>query len=152
MKIGNKLAELRKEKGLSREELGKMVGTSGPVIGRYERNEITPSVEIAKKIADAPDASLDYLVGSASVLVKDKKMAYRLEFLEKISDEDRKTILRVIDSFLKEAQTAVVEKQIEINSQSLTYTELICSCYRPRFVIYSSNLTRVAFKSSFSLD
>jgi len=33
-------------------------------------------------------------------------MAYRLELLEKISDEDRKTILHSIDSFLKEAQTA----------------------------------------------
>lgn len=82
------------------------------VIGRYERDEITPSVEIAKKIADALGVSLDYLVGSSTVLVKDKKMAYRLELLEKISEEDRKTILRVINSFLKGAQTAVVEKKL----------------------------------------
>lgn len=49
MKIGDKISSLRKQKGLNRDELGKIVGTSGAVIGRYERDEITPSVEIAKK-------------------------------------------------------------------------------------------------------
>jgi hypothetical protein len=38
------------------------------------------------------------------MVVKDKKMLYRLELLEKISEEDKSTILKVVDSFLKEAQ------------------------------------------------
>lgn len=80
--------------------------------GKYERDEMTPSVEMAKKIADALDVSLDYLVGSSSVLVKDKKMAYRLELLDKISEEDRQTILKVMDSLLKEAQTATLDKKL----------------------------------------
>jgi len=47
MDLGKKIADLRKSKNLSRDALGKMVGTSGAVIGRYEREDITPSVEIA---------------------------------------------------------------------------------------------------------
>ena len=39
------------------------------------------------------------------MVVKDKKMLYRLELLEKISDDDKNTILKVVDSFLKEAQS-----------------------------------------------
>ncbi|WP_408733613.1 helix-turn-helix domain-containing protein [Neptunitalea lumnitzerae] len=31
---------------------------------RYERLEVKPSIEIARKIADALDVSLDYLVGN----------------------------------------------------------------------------------------
>lgn len=31
------------------------------VIGRYERGEMVPSVEVAKKLADAFDTTLDYL-------------------------------------------------------------------------------------------
>ena len=84
MDLGNKIVQLRKEKDLNRDELGKAVGTSGAIIGRYERNEITPSVEVAAKIADALDVSLDYLVGNTTFLVKDKKMLYRLELLDKI--------------------------------------------------------------------
>jgi transcriptional regulator with XRE-family HTH domain len=112
MKIGHKVAELRKEKGISRDELGKLVGTSGAVIGRYERDEITPSVEIASKMAEALEVSLDYLVGSSSVIIKDKKMAYRLELLEKIRKEDRETILRVMDAYLKDAQLALTQQRL----------------------------------------
>jgi len=111
MDFGNKIVELRKKKGLNRDDLGNVVGTSGAMIGKYERDEMTSSVEMAKKIADALDVSLDYLVGYSSVLVKDKKMAYRLELLDKISEEDRKTILKVMDSLLKEAQTASLNKK-----------------------------------------
>lgn len=32
------------------------------IIGRYERSEITPSIEVAKKLADAFGVILDYLV------------------------------------------------------------------------------------------
>lgn len=53
MDLGNKIVQLRNEKDRNRDELGKAVGTSGAIIGRYERNESTPSVEVAAKIADA---------------------------------------------------------------------------------------------------
>lgn len=113
MDFGNKIAQLRKDKKLSRDELGKSVGTSGAIIGRYERNEITPSVEVAAKIAEALEVSLDYLVGSSSVIVKDKKMLYRLELLEKISQEDKNTILKVVDSYLKEAQLNSTQNRLQ---------------------------------------
>jgi len=58
---------------MTQDELAKLLKTSISVIGRYERDEMTPSVEMAKKIANALDVSLDYLIGSTSVLVKDKK-------------------------------------------------------------------------------
>ncbi len=113
MDLGSNIVKLRKEKGLSREELGDEVGTSGAIIGRYERNEITPSVEVALNIANALGVSLDFLVGSASATVKDKKMVYRLELLEKISKEDKETILKVMDSLLKDAQMAHTHKKLK---------------------------------------
>lgn len=112
MDLGKTVAALRKEKGLSRDALGQRVGTSGAVIGRYEREEITPSVEIAKKIADALDVSLDYLTGGTSVVLKDKKMIYRLELLEKINKKERDTILHVVDSLLQTAQLATTQQKL----------------------------------------
>ncbi|WP_345766247.1 MULTISPECIES: helix-turn-helix transcriptional regulator [Chryseobacterium] len=32
--------------------MGKAFGTSGDIIGRYERDEVKPSIEVAIKIAD----------------------------------------------------------------------------------------------------
>ena len=77
------------------------------------RNQITPSVEVAAKISEALEVSLDYLVGSSSVIVKDKKMLYRLELLEKISEEDKSTILKVVDSYLKEAQLNSTQNKLQ---------------------------------------
>lgn len=112
MKIGDKISSLRKQKGLNRDELGKIVGTSGAVIGRYERDEITPSVEIAKKMADALDVSLDYLTGSTNFVIQDKKMLYRLELLQKIAQPERDRILLVMDSLLRDAQINLTQQKL----------------------------------------
>lgn len=112
MNIGSKISDVRKEKGLSRDALGKIVGTSGAVIGRHEREEITPSIEVAAKIAGALDVSLDYLTGGTPTMVKDKKMLYRLELLQKASPKERDTILHVLDSLLQTSQFSTTQQKL----------------------------------------
>lgn len=105
MNIGSIITQLRKQKSLSRDDLGTTVGTSGAVIGRYEREEITPSVEIANKIAQALDVSLDYLVGNNSVIVKDKKIVERLEVIVTMPVEEQKQLFNVIDALIRDYKT-----------------------------------------------
>jgi len=45
MTLGQHISTLRKQKKLSQNELGKKAGTSGDIIGRYERDEVKPSIE-----------------------------------------------------------------------------------------------------------
>lgn len=110
MKIGTTIVQLRKEKGLSRDVLGSIVGTSGAVIGRYEREEITPSVEIANKIAQALDVSLDYLVGNNTVIVKDKKIVERIEAIATMPDDEQKQLFNVIDALIRDYKTKLSYK------------------------------------------
>jgi len=104
MDFGNRLKIVREERGLKREDIATKIGTSAAIIGRYERNERTPSIDIAKNIAAAMEVSLDYLVGDTSVLLKDKKMMYRLEVLQKVKKEQKERILYMLDLMLKDAQ------------------------------------------------
>lgn len=67
MTFGEHIATLRKRKGISQNDLGKAVGTYGDIIGKYERDEVKPSVEVAARLADALEVSLDFLVGKSSV-------------------------------------------------------------------------------------
>ena len=76
----------------------------GTVIGRYERNEITPSVEIANKIAKALDVSLDYLVGNSSAIVKDKKIIQRMEDIACMNMNDQIQIFNVIDALIRDTK------------------------------------------------
>ena len=102
MNLGSTITHLRKENKLSREDLGKKTGTSGAVIGRYERNEITPSVEIANKIALALDVSLDYLVGNNTVIVKDKKILERMETIVSMPSDEQAQLFSVIDALIRD--------------------------------------------------
>lgn len=99
MNIGKQIAELRKKSGLSREDLGKQVGTSGAVIGRYEREEITPSVEIANKMAKALGVSLDYLVGNTDLELTDSLMK-RIKEVANMTDKDKDYVYTLIDAFI----------------------------------------------------
>ena len=59
-------------------------------------------MEIEIKIAGAFEVSLDYLVGSTHSMIRDKNMPYRIELLSQRKEEDHSTILKVMDSLLKE--------------------------------------------------
>jgi transcriptional regulator with XRE-family HTH domain len=106
MAIGDKILSLRKDNGWSQQQLAKEIGTSGPIIGRYERGEMTPSVEVAKKMAKAFRVTLDYLVDDTGDLadIKDRAILDRLLAIEKLEGEDKKTIVHVIDSLLRDAK------------------------------------------------
>jgi transcriptional regulator with XRE-family HTH domain len=97
---------LRKDKGWSQQQLAKEIGTSGPIIGRYERGEMMPSVEVAKKLAKIFRVTLDYLVDDTGDLadIKDRAILDRLLAIEKLEGEDKKTIVHVIDSLLRDAK------------------------------------------------
>ena len=102
--FGKRLVSVRKEKGLSQGELAKKIGAIGVVIGRYERDEVKPSIEVAAKLAEALRVSLDYLVGSTDLLL-DKEVIKKITEIQKLPEEDKKGIFYAIDGLLRDAKT-----------------------------------------------
>ena len=51
--ISKKIKELRRQRGLTQEELAEIVGVSVNYIGYIEQNKRTPSIKTADKIARA---------------------------------------------------------------------------------------------------
>jgi transcriptional regulator with XRE-family HTH domain len=88
---------VRKQLKLSQEDLAKQVGTSAPIIGRYERNEIKPSIDTAKKIADSLGVTVDYLIGGSSKMILDKKLLNRLEDIEALPKEEKDKVYYFIN-------------------------------------------------------
>jgi len=101
--FGKRLSEVRKLKKLSQDELGKKVGVHGAVIGRYERNEVKPSIETAKALAEALGTSLDYLVGSTDTLL-DKGTVNRILDIQKLNAEDKNHVFALLDAFIKQTK------------------------------------------------
>lgn len=101
MILGQRITEIRKHKKLSQAALGKEVGTSGDVIGRYERGDIKPSIEVVLKIAEVLEVSVDYLVGNTS-LELDKNLLKRIEELSKMPEEEKTSLFKVIDAYIRD--------------------------------------------------
>lgn len=110
MLLGENILRIRKKKDLSQAELGKLIGTSGDVIGRYERSDITPSIDVVAKIADALEVSIDFLVGKTNTLL-DKNMIDRLQDIDQLPDDKKAYILNLIDICLRDFKTQLAYKK-----------------------------------------
>lgn len=61
--FGSRLRDLRNEKKLTQDDLGKMLNVSGKTIGAWERDSRQPNIEAINKIASIFNVSTDYLLG-----------------------------------------------------------------------------------------
>ena len=104
--FGKKILDLRKQKGWSQPEIAKKIGTSGPIIGRYERGEMTPSIQVAKKFADTFGVTLDYLIADREIpnILQSKEMLQRLEAIDSLPPQDKERILSVVDSLIRDSK------------------------------------------------
>ena len=62
MKFNEKLIQLRKEKGLSQEELGEKLNVARQTISKWELGETTPEMDKLVQISEIFDISLDNLI------------------------------------------------------------------------------------------
>lgn len=61
--IGQRIAELRRERGLKQEELAELATLSRISIARYEAGKIEPGAKALGRIADALEVPADFLLG-----------------------------------------------------------------------------------------
>jgi transcriptional regulator with XRE-family HTH domain len=104
MTLGEHISTLRKKKSISQNELGKAVNTSGDIIGRYERDEVKPSIEVVMKIADTLEVSIDFLVGKSS-LELDKNVVNKIQDIQKMDTDTKGVLFNVIDTYIQNFKT-----------------------------------------------
>lgn len=92
----NRLRDLRKEKGLTQDELAEKLNTSRSRISMYEQGKRQPDFEMQESIADFFNVNLDYLFGKSDdderillELYRNGNTAYKahlIEYAKKISE------------------------------------------------------------------
>jgi transcriptional regulator with XRE-family HTH domain len=101
--FGEKLKLLRREKAWSQDELAFHANIDGRQISRYENDRVTPSIDVAVKIAKAFAVSLDYLLlddfpRKSLAQIPHNKLTERLLSLDSLSDEDERSLLHFLDA------------------------------------------------------
>jgi len=105
--FGARLRDCRKVKELSQNELAKLLETNHSVIGKYERDDVKPSIDVVKRLAAFLNTTVAYLVGEADTdeLFKDSTMLQRLKDINALPDSDKKGILYALDGLIRDAKT-----------------------------------------------
>ncbi|HHP50400.1 MAG TPA: XRE family transcriptional regulator [Moorella mulderi] len=61
--LGERLAALRRAKGLTQAEIAKKLNMGQSTIAMYEKNRRTPDAQTLRRLADFFEVSVDYLLG-----------------------------------------------------------------------------------------
>ncbi len=98
--FSEKLKTLRKQHGITQEQLAKELGIGTSTIGMYESNIRKPSYKVLKKISNYFNVSVDYLVNEAEY-ENTFNLDFYIEHIQALSSEDREKVIEFIE-FLKD--------------------------------------------------
>ena len=101
--LAEKITKLKKLKKISQVELANITGISRDAISKYERGDVLPSVEYAKRIADALGVSLDYLVSDEETEeLLNTEAVKRIRAIQKLPDNEQDKLLSVLDAYIRD--------------------------------------------------
>ena len=102
--IGRRIKELRRRRGLTQIELAGKLGMSQPLLSRYERGDLRLHgaliVAFAKALRTKPEKILGLEDLEETGYTTDRRLASRLQRMDKLSKRDKDLLLGTIDAFL----------------------------------------------------
>jgi transcriptional regulator with XRE-family HTH domain len=105
MSLGEKIKQLRQEKGYSQTLLEKRSGVNSKLLSKYENGRIIPTADTLRKIAEGLDISADYLIfdnvpKDGRCQLNDLELFERFKEVELMDAENRKMIVNLIDAVI----------------------------------------------------
>jgi transcriptional regulator with XRE-family HTH domain len=104
MPLGERIRQLRRERGWSQGDLATRLGGDPGQVSRYETGKISPSVDVVVKLAEAFDISADYLLidGTARrpLHAPADLLGERLAQLDQLTAQDQAALIHILDHML----------------------------------------------------
>jgi transcriptional regulator with XRE-family HTH domain len=114
--LGERLKQLRQERGWSQAELAAKVGADAGQISRYENGRMTPSAEAVVKIAETLDVTTDYLLVETSprrsLHAPENILGDCLATIAELADDDLGVLRSVIDGLVAKSRLKTLAGEI----------------------------------------
>ena len=136
IEIANRLAELRKKKGLSQEELADKLGLSRQAVSKWERAESSPDTDNLILLAKLYDVSLDELLKTdkpVDDIIRDNKENSEEDNQQKKKD---KVIINKNGIFIEDDDTTV---SISHNGIHIKEHGEECNVNKPKSILISTS-------------
>lgn len=109
--IAERVARMRREKGLTQVEMAELLGVSQSVVSDYERGALRLHGELIAKVAEMLGISADEILGlaakpgarTAQSAATNRRLLRRLQQIESLPKRDQDALLRTIDAFLSKS-------------------------------------------------
>jgi transcriptional regulator with XRE-family HTH domain len=104
--IGERMARLRRERGITQVELAEMLGVAQPMVSAYENGGLRLHGELIVELTKILDVSADQLLGLKDTKngpVKNGRLLRKLQQLELLPRRDQQALMRTIEAFLQRA-------------------------------------------------
>ena len=102
--IGERLARLRRDRGMTQVEVARELGVTQPVLSDYERGELRLHGQLIIDLTRILRVSADELLGLEKLKrngsLKNRQLLRRLQQLDRLPKRDQQALLRTIDAFL----------------------------------------------------
>lgn len=106
--FGARLASLRKVAGVTQTALAAEIGISQRMMAYYEGPTAQPPANLLPAISHALGVSIETLLGTETskrrAKATDTRLQRRLQQIEKLSPQERRQILQVLDAFIERGQ------------------------------------------------
>lgn len=147
-KFPQRIKQLRKEKRMTQEELGKKLGMTKTGISYWESNKTSPPIDSLYKLCDIFNVSMDYIVGFTDDRYSDDHSSYPLEATEifNIFERNYKNTLNSLNldekkiflSFLNNGTKLFEKDNIDYYKDINTIAENLVSIFND--VVFSSDV------------
>jgi len=114
MSIGNNMRSIRKEKGMTLQQIADIMGCSPQLISQYESGKRQPKLETQKKIAAALGCEVSDIDGNSRVNL-DKRRPYDIAIQkyqnnEELTEEEEQAIIEYVESGQLEKETEKIKQ------------------------------------------
>lgn len=107
--LGLRLARIRKERGMTQQQLAERTGLIQVLISDYERGKLRLNAEMILRFADVLGVTTDELLRGEKDATSEKKqpslkLIRRMEQIESLPPYQQRALLTTIDAFLKNVE------------------------------------------------
>jgi transcriptional regulator with XRE-family HTH domain len=114
--VGEVIRNVREQKRLSQKEVAAAIDVDPTQYNRIELGKSLPTLKTIAKIAKALNVSVDSLIsseqGTIDVEIKDKSLFYKVKLIDSLSEEEKNTVLKVIDLALSKKKFKDLLQQV----------------------------------------
>ncbi len=105
MPFSERLANLRKQRGLTQEGLADLISITKTQVYRYESGTSQPTLDVIKRLAIALSVTADELIFEEGERQPDDSLSLLMEGVNRLSADEKHVIREIIEGMLVKHQT-----------------------------------------------